>query len=189
MLKAITAFITKLQQMPSATHSEIESGIMRQWRKPKWALQKKFDKDLGRLVPGSETKALSKSASLLLQISDQLGLTRDGVPDARPRNVGSPQHRDHPLVWQHYLRNLVHGGQGRPSRLPHSLVANTLGMVPERDIQAYLRLARSLAGWTQRVYGTVKTGHHETPHEPQQVPHPFDVRPNHRQHHSQLGPT
>jgi capsule polysaccharide modification protein KpsS len=77
------------------------------WQQPSWVKFKTYDKTSGKLVSSDKTvfKAKIEGGPSKLQIQQHHVAEKFSLDkwDTCLRNMGSPQHGDHPLVWAHYL--------------------------------------------------------------------------------------
>ena len=101
----------------AATHKTcVQQSAIQGWRVPDWAEQMWYNPHMGEVEPTGYTKAERNAGKLhggtlhdriLLQVSNSLGLSKDGKPHPCLGNISSPRHEDHPLVWQYWLMKVT----------------------------------------------------------------------------------
>ena len=140
LLACIRKYISSCHAATNKTR--VQQSAIQGWRVPDWAEKMRYNPNTGGLESTGHTKAELNADQprggelhdgILLQVSNILGLSKDGKPHPCLGNMSSPRHEDHPLVWRYWLKHVA-------TQLPRGLVPGPDGLPYERIVRGFRRI-------------------------------------------------
>jgi hypothetical protein len=151
LLQVLHRLVTRCHRAPKKT--DLQKSIIERWRAPAWAKALRYDPHTEIIISTSMTKGelnnqratsgkklsarsigSTEHTWLQLELAHRLNLIVNGWPHLHLGNLSSPQHEDHPTLWQLWTRLVC-------THTPKGLGLGPEGVAYKQAIQGFWVLA------------------------------------------------